>query len=140
MTDIIITKQTEHAGRLYVEGELRHFAGWTFTATVKPEPDYDSWCWACDFGRVVEVALYDNGKLFCSCPGECPMLGEHHKAMFEQIDRHFPPSLEERKTTAGYRARLVRDAASAIYSIVRQHYPDMDDELIRDAAASLARI
>ena len=140
MTDTIkITKQTDAGGCLYVEGELLRFEGWTFSATVKPEPDHFSSCWACDFGRVVEVSLYYCGKLFASCPGECPRLGDDHNAMFDQIDRFFPPSPEERKTTAGYRARLLRDSANVLYSLVKEHcHASFDDELIRDAAAHLA--
>src|SRR5688572_21596746 len=140
MTDTInITKQTDGGDRLYVEGELLQFNGWTFSATVKPEPDYDSMCWACDLGRVVEVSLFENGKLFASCPGKCPMLGEDHIAMFAQIDRHFPPSLEERKKTPGYRAFLVRGTADVIYTFILQRFPGVDDELIREACEYLAR-
>lgn len=122
MTDIHLTQQqTLSDGSLEVEGDLLRFKGWTFSAVV--DSGFDNGCWACGHGRIVEVTLFHDGEMYYTCPGSdldnhMIALDDMHYAMFDQIDRLFPPSPEEREQLREQQERAIEEVAESVMDLV----------------------
>jgi hypothetical protein len=146
MTDEIIITETEenqYGTGVSVQGEFPGYPGWTFEASVKPEPDFSSDCRVCNYGRVVDVSLFHEGEVFYSCPGDdydgrtVSLTAEHYR-MFDLIDRHFPPSPEERKAMLAERDRITDGIADRLDELRRTEFADVADDVFRLALRKAA--